>query len=84
MPKKPPLIGASQAPMHGLNQVEIEFSVLSRQCLDRRIATQQELADEIKAWQDQRNAQKATVNWRFSSTHARGKLRHLYPTIEPG
>jgi transposase len=67
-----------------LNQVEIEFSVLSRQCLDRRIATKQELVDEIKAWQDQRNAQKATVNWRFSSTNARGKLKHLYPTIEPG
>jgi hypothetical protein len=44
----------------------------------------QELADEIKAWQDQRNVQKATVNWRFSSPNPRGKLKHLYPTIEPG
>lgn len=65
-----------------LNQVEIEFSVLSRQCLNRRIATQQELAEEIKCWQDQRNAEKATVNWRFSSTDARVKLKRLYPLVE--
>lgn len=65
-----------------LNQVEIEFSVLSRQCLNRRIATQQELAEEIQCWQDQRNAEKATVNWRFSSTDARFKLKRLYPLIE--
>jgi transposase len=45
-----------------LNQIEIEFSVLSRQCLNRRIATSEELAEEVKAWQEQRNAQKATVN----------------------
>ena len=65
-----------------LNQVEIEFSVLSRQCLERRIATQQELSEEIKLWQDQRNAEKATVNWRFSSPNARVKLKRLYPLIE--
>lgn len=65
-----------------LNQVEIEFSVLSRQCLNRRIATQAELAEEVKAWQDERNAQKATVNWRFSSADARMKLEHLYPKLE--
>lgn len=65
-----------------LNQVEIEFSVLARQCLNRRIATQEELAEEIKAWQNQRNAQKATVNWRFSSREARIRLEHLYPKLE--
>lgn len=64
-----------------LNQVEIEFSVLSRQCLDRRIATQQELANEISVWQDQRNDQKATVNWCFLSTDARIKLENLYPVL---
>lgn len=65
-----------------LNQVEIEFSVLSRQCLNRRIATQEQLAEEVKAWQDERNAHNATVNWRFSSTDARIKLEHLYPNLE--
>jgi transposase len=65
-----------------LNQIEIEFSVLSRQCLNRRIATSEELAAEVQAWQDERNAQKATVNWRFSSADARIRLEHLYPTIE--
>lgn len=67
-----------------LNQVEIEFSVLSRQCLNRRIATQEELAEEVQVWQDERNAQKATVNWRFSSADARIRLEHLYPNLEQG
>jgi recombinational DNA repair ATPase RecF len=67
-----------------LNQVEIEFSVLSRQCLNRRIATSAQLAEEVKAWQDERNAQNATVNWRFSSTDARIKLEHLYPKLAQG
>jgi transposase len=65
-----------------LNQIEIEFSVLSRQCLNRRIATSAELTEEVKTWQDQRNAQKATVNWRFSSADARIRLEHLYPNLE--
>lgn len=65
-----------------LNQVEIEFSVLSRQCLNRRIATAAELAAEVKVWQDDRNTQKATVNWRFSSADARIRLEHLYPDID--
>lgn len=67
-----------------LNQVEIEFSVVSRQCLDRRIPTKQELTDEINTWQQQRNEQKATVNWRFKTTDARVKLGRLYPPVEPG
>lgn len=67
-----------------LNQVEIEFSVLSRQCLNRRIPTPAELSQEVKAWQDERNAQKATVNWRFSSADARIRLEHLYPKLEQG
>ena len=73
-------------PKHGiwLNQVEIEFSVLSRQCLDRRIPTKEELTDEINAWQKQRNQQKALVNWRFKATDARVKLQRLYPTLKPG
>ncbi len=64
-----------------LNQVEIEFSVLSRQCLNRRIPTQATLESQIQAWQEERNAKKATVNWTFSSVNARTRLEHLYPTF---
>lgn len=65
-----------------LNQVEIEFSVLSRQCLKRRIPTREKLAEEVKAWQIERNARKARVNWRFSSAGARIRLGHLYPKLQ--
>jgi hypothetical protein len=50
-----------------------------RQCLDRRLASQQGVADEIAAWASARNAAKATVNWRFTTETARKKLRRLYP-----
>ena len=71
-------------PKHGswLNMAEIELSVLSRQCLDRRIATQAELEREVAAWQAQRNAQVARINWRFTTADARIKLKRLYPSIE--
>lgn len=65
-----------------LNQVEIEFSVLSCQCLNRRLATKQELINEINTWQEQRNQQQATVNWRFATTDARVKFQRLYPLLE--
>ena len=69
-------------PKHGswLNQAEIEFSVLSRQCLDRRIPDEQTLKREIAALEAERNAAKATVNWRFTSQDARIKLHKLYPS----
>jgi len=66
-----------------LNQVEIEFSVLSRQCLDRRIPPKEILSEQVTFWTDNRNSHKATVNWRFSSSNARVKLKSLYPIIEP-
>jgi hypothetical protein len=64
-----------------LNVAEIELSVLSRQCLDRRIATAEELAAECAAWERRRNAQGSRVIWRFTTADARIKLRHLYPRI---
>lgn len=64
-----------------LNQVEIEISVLSRQCLERRIPDQQTLTREIKVWEQQRNAQKAKIDWRFSTTDARLKLQRSYPLL---
>lgn len=66
-----------------LNQVEIELSVLSRQCLDRRIPDRETLDAQLQAWQAQRNQLKATVEWRFSSTDARSKLQRSYPQITP-
>jgi hypothetical protein len=68
-------------PKHGswLNMAELEFSVLGRQCLDRRIPDQETLTREIAAWQAQRNAQRASPHWRFTLDHARTKLHRLYP-----
>ncbi len=72
-------------PKHGswLNMAEIELSVLSRQCLDRRIPDQETLISEVAAWEADRNAADATVQWRFTTADARIKLKHLYPIIEP-
>ena len=72
-------------PKHGswLNMAEIELSVLSRQCLDRRIPDQETLKTEVAAWETERNTSGATVMWRFTTADARIKLKHLYPSIEP-
>lgn len=64
-----------------LNVAEIELSVLSRQCLDRRIGTPAELSREIAAWQHQRNAHHCKVHWRFTRDDARTKLHRLYPQL---
>jgi hypothetical protein len=68
-------------PKHGswLNMAEIEFSVLSKQCLDRRIPDAVALTSEVAAWERERNEQHATVNWRFKVADARSKLKRLYP-----
>ena len=70
-------------PKHGswLNMAEIELSILSRQCLDRRIGSQAELAREVAAWQAKRNGREVGINWRFTTADARIKLKHLYPSI---
>ncbi len=71
-------------PKHGswLNMAEIELSVLSRQCLERRIPDQETLAMEVAAWEEERNASGATVDWRFTTADARIKLKHLYPSLQ--
>lgn len=70
-------------PKHGswLNMAEIEFSVLSRQCLDRRIGDEASLVQEINSWVNNRNHSQATVNWQFTTDDARIKLKKLYPSI---
>lgn len=72
-------------PKHGswLNMAEIELSVLSRQCLDRRIGSKEQLQKEVEAWQEQRNQVGTSVDWRFTTRDARIKLKHLYPSISP-
>jgi transposase len=69
-------------PKHGswLNMAEIELSILQRQCLSRRIADEATLKREVAAWEQQRNEAKETIDWRFSITDAREKLKRLYPT----
>lgn len=72
-------------PKHGswLNMAEGEFSVLQRQCLDRRIASSEVLQQEVAAWEDKRNIQSVGANWRFTTEDARIKLHKLYPSF-PG
>jgi len=60
--------------------VELEFSVLSHQCLDRRIPTIEMLQQEVEAREIHHNQQQTTVNWRFTAQDARVKLSSLYPT----
>ena len=69
-------------PKHGswLNMAEIELSILQRQCLNRRIANEDMLKREIAAWEHQRNAAQEPIDWRFTITDAREKLKRLYPT----
>ena len=69
-------------PKHGswLNQAEIEFSVLSEQCLDRRIPDSETLTEEIAAWEGDRNEQGVKTKWMFKVEDARTKLKRLYPS----
>ncbi len=70
-------------PKHGswLNMAEIELSVLSGQCLDRRIESEDELKREVASWQEKRNNKEAKVNWHFTTQDARTKLKRLYPSL---
>lgn len=64
-----------------LNMVEIELSVLVRQCLNRRLPDVETLEREVRAWQRERNWSGASVDWRFSTEEAHLKLRSLYPSV---
>ncbi len=64
-----------------LNIAEIELSVLSRQCLDRRIPDKATLTQEVAAWERDRNTAGGRVDWRFTTADARIKLKRLYPSI---
>lgn len=70
-------------PKHGswLNMAEIELSILTRQCLNRRIPNKETLKQEVTAWEQVRNQAATTVDWRFTTADARIKLKQLYPVI---
>ena len=70
-------------PKHGswLDMAESELSVLSSQCLNRRIPDQQVLKEEVEAWEADRNKKHAKANWQFTTADARVKLKRLYPAL---
>ncbi len=61
-----------------LNMAEIEIGILARQCLDRRMANRDVLQAEVDAWQEARNADRRTVEWRFTRQEADRKLGRHY------
>jgi transposase len=71
-------------PKHGswLNMAETELSVLTKQCLARRIPDVETLRAETSKWATARNAAAKRVNWRFTTTDARIKLERLYPQYQ--
>jgi hypothetical protein len=65
-----------------LNMAEIEIGILSRQCLDRRLANRQILRHEVEQWQLARNVTKKTIEWKFTRQDADRKLaRHYVPLV---
>ena len=70
-------------PKHGswLNIAEIELSVLKRQCLPERIAEIDLMRKQVRSWNENRNTRQAKVNWQFTTTDARIKLKRLYPKL---
>jgi len=72
-------------PKHGswLNMAETELSILSRQCLDRRIPDRSMLTTQVGSWEGDRNEQKCQIDWQFTTADARVKLKRLYPVIRP-
>ena len=71
-------------PKHGswLDMAETELSILTKQCLDRRIPDADTLICEVAAWENHRNAAKSKIDWQFTTAQARTKLKRLYPSIQ--
>jgi len=69
-------------PKHGswLNMAETELSILSRQCLDRRLDSRELLTSEVAVWEQTRNVQQTKIDWQFNTADARTKLKRLYPS----
>lgn len=73
-------------PKHGswLNMAEIELSILSRQGLTQRVASQAEFAKQVQDWVVRRNDKSSKVDWQFTAADARIKLKRLYPSTISG
>ena len=73
-------------PKHGswLNVAEVELSILTRQGLTERVASQVEFEQQVAAWVKQRNDKTAKVDWQFTTADARIKLKRLYPSTTNG
>jgi hypothetical protein len=65
-----------------LNMAEIELSVLSQQCLDRRVPDFESLQGEVASWQERRDAAGGKIEWHFSAEDARIKLKRLYLSLQ--
>lgn len=66
-----------------LNMIELDFSALSRQCLNRRIATQDKLEKQVLAWADERNQKQVKIHWQFTVETARDTLNSQYVKVNP-
>jgi hypothetical protein len=73
-------------PKHGswLNMAEIEFSALSRQCLDQRTPDIETLKKQVEAWKTVRNHDQVRIHWQFTSCQARKTMAHCYPAPSTG
>jgi hypothetical protein len=71
-------------PEHGswLNIAECELSILARQCLNRRIQDKTTLQEETAGWEADRNSAQVGVDWQFTTSDARIKLKRLYPVVK--
>src|SRR5262245_13389685 len=71
-------------PKHGswLNMAETEIRIMNRQCLDRRLDSQERIAKEVAAWEKKRNDREARIHWTSTLAVARQKLRKVYPSNE--
>ena len=65
-----------------LNMAEIELAALTKQCLDRRIADQQTLTRELRSWEQERNRNRTTISWRFTTNQARQTMARHYTNIK--
>jgi hypothetical protein len=75
-PFSPPKVRSIQA---ATTLTQGEIGVMKEQCLNRRIPDKSSLVDEIAVWESQRNAEKGTIDWRFTVDKAREKMARCYP-----
>ena len=70
-------------PKHGswLNMAEIALNMLNRQCLNRRLDSLEKVDSEFRSWIGERIKTPRKIDWQFTTSNARGKLKYLYPNL---